>query len=163
MLRLGKAVMRWTNRGQRTNLDDRRRMIASRGILGGGIGSLILILTVWLFGGNPLAFLRVLQTEAPQVRQSSRTPNSAEDELAKFVSMVLADTQDVWHQQFSQMGRTYKEPEMVLFTGRVQLACGFSNAAVGAFYCPPDQKVYIDLGFYESLKNHVNALPASEL
>lgn len=84
-------------------------------------------------------------------------PNPAEDKLADFVSVVLADTEDTWGKIFQEAGAKYEKPKLVLFTGQVQSACGFAQSATGPFYCPADRKVYIDLGFYDELKRNINA------
>jgi predicted metalloprotease len=91
------------------------------------------------------------------VQQAPAQRPPADDRMAKFVSTVLADTEDVWKQQFTQGGATYREPRLVLFRGATHTACGTGQAAMGPFYCPADQKVYIDLGFYETLKNRLGA------
>jgi hypothetical protein len=96
-------------------------------------------------------------TSSVNTQQTTRQIPAAENELAEFVSVVLADTEDTWNALFSQMGKTYQEPRLVLFSGAVQSACGFAQAAVGPFYCPADQKVYIDLSFYQDLKNRHGA------
>jgi predicted metalloprotease len=116
--------------------------------VGGGAGVLVLVVVVMLLGGDP----RVLLDQMPQEPGAGMTglPAGQEaemgDELREFVSVVLADTEDVWGTLFQGMGREYREPNLVLFTGQVQSACGFASAAVGPFYCPGDEKVYLDLG-----------------
>jgi hypothetical protein len=126
---------------------------------GGGIGILLLALVGMYFGIDPSVILD--QVGQMGGEQSSTTteyiPTAEENQLAEFVSVVLADTEDTWKAQFSQMGSTYVEPSLVLFTGAVESACGFAQAAMGPFYCPADQKVYIDLGFYQDLKNRMNS------
>jgi predicted metalloprotease len=130
---------------------------------GGGIVGLIIMGLVWLLGGDPR---QVMQPGGPgggsgdaQVAsgQLGKTGNPEEDELAKFVSVVLADTEDVWQEQFRKMGKQYQEPKLVLFSGRVQSACGMAGAATGPFYCPADRNLYIDLSFYRELKNRFKA------
>jgi len=100
-----------------------------------------------LSGGSP----------APQTQSAPAAKPSADDRMAKFVSTVLADTEDVWKDVFSKGGGTYQEPKLVLFRGATATACGRGEAAMGPFYCPADRKVYIDLGFYETLKNRLGA------
>ncbi len=155
--------MRW-RRGRRSdNVDDRRARRASRGVRVGGLGGLglliVVVLTV-LLGGDPMELLQDMPASkgqpsagGPQATAQGR----AEDELAEFVSVVLADTEDTWHAIFSQNGRQYREPVLVLFTDRVQSACGFGSAASGPFYCPADHKVYIDLGFFAELTSRFQA------
>ncbi len=145
--------MRWQGRRQSSNVEDRRRMGAPTMVLGGGMGTLIILGLALLLGVNPQA---VLQQGAPQPRQAG-PPDPAQDELAQFVSVVLADTEDVWNRLFAEMGRQYREPKLVLFTDRVHSACGMATDAVGPFYCPADEKLYIDLSFYEQLRNRLDA------
>jgi hypothetical protein len=96
-------------------------------------------------------------TSGPSVQESTYVPTAAENELADFVSVVLADTEDTWNAIFSQAGGRYEEPTLILFTGAVESTCGFAQAAMGPFYCPADRKVYIDLSFYQDLKNKMGA------
>jgi len=122
--------------------------------IGGGLGGIIILVIALLLGADPRQLLEQLPSEgqAP-VTQSSRPTNPEEEELRKFVGAVLADTEDVWNDIFRQLGRQYREPTLVLFTDRVQSACGVAGAAVGPFYCPGDEKLYIDLAFYRELKS----------
>lgn len=132
---------------------------------GGGIGIILVILLMVFLGGDiskllgpggPLGGAGGGGT--PSMPFDVNAPRSPEeDELAKFVAVVLADTEDVWREQFRRMGREYREPKLVLFTGRVQSACGFASAASGPFYCPEDEKIYIDLSFYQELKSRFGA------
>ncbi len=125
-----------------------------RGVKGGGIGILLLALVGMYFGIDPALILNVgetLQGSAPGV-STPYQPTAEEKELSDFVSVVLADTEDTWNEIFSSANRTYVEPKLVLFSGTVQSACGFAQAAMGPFYCPADSKVYIDLAFYQDLK-----------
>lgn len=151
--------MRWEKGRRSSNVEDQRGHRVSRGMKGGGIGILLLALVGMYFGIDP----SVILDQAGQMggEQSSTTteyiPTAEENQLAEFVSVVLADTEETWKAQFSRMGSTYVEPGLVLFTGAVESACGFAQAAMGPFYCPADQKVYIDLGFYQDLKNKMNA------
>jgi predicted metalloprotease len=142
--------MRWKGRRKSTNVEDRRGK--KTGIAGGGVGIIVVMLIVYLLGGNPLELLDNVQLD-----NSSTTTNyqgsAEENELAEFVSVVLAETEDVWGNIFRQEGALYKLPNLVLYNGRVQSACGLSSAATGPFYCPGDQKVYIDLSFQKELQN----------
>ena len=133
-------------------------MRIGRGAKVGGFGTIILVLIAMYFGVDPSLILDqgTLDPTTSQV-PASGSPPAEQDPLADFVSVVLADTEDVWHEQFQRMGATYVEPTLVLFSGAVQSACGFAEAAMGPFYCPPDQKVYIDLAFYRDLKERHNA------
>ena len=146
--------MRWEFGRRSNNVEDRRGGGFSGPVVGGGIGAIVLSLIVALLGGDPSVVWD--QGNVPSDRsypESSQTQNSASsDQLAEFVSVVLADTEDTWHSLFQQMGKTYVEPKLVLFSNGVESACGFARSAVGPFYCPGDQKLYIDLSFYEDLK-----------
>jgi predicted metalloprotease len=110
-----------------------------------------------LFGVNPQRLLEQIPSEQQPAVQSSRPQNAEEDELKQFVAVVLGKTEDVWTDVFRQNGRQYREPTLVLFTDQVRSACGIAGAAVGPFYCPADEKVYIDLSFYEELRRQFNA------
>lgn len=148
--------MRWRNGRESSNIEDRRGLRAAPTIAGGGIGTIIIVLLAMYFGIDPSFLLQGGAPGGTPVQQPvSMSP--AEDDLRRFVSVVLADTEDTWHDLFRRMGGTYQEPKLVLFSGAVQSACGFAQAAVGPFYCPADQKVYIDLGFYQELKNRFQA------
>ena len=148
--------MRWRGERQSTNIEDRRGM-GSRVAVGGGIGTLIIIVIALLFGADPQQLLEQMPSSPPSQVESSRPANSEEDELKQFVGVVLAKSEDVWQDVFRQTGRQYREPTLVLFTGQVRSACGMAGAAVGPFYCPGDEKVYIDLSFYEQLRRRFNA------
>jgi predicted metalloprotease len=120
---------------------------------GGGLGGLLLILLVVLLGGNPLPLLQQVQNQPGQ--QGPIDP--AQEQLAQFVSVVLADTEDVWTELFQRRGEAYRKPRLVLFSSQVQSACGFQGAATGPFYCPLDERVYIDLSFYDEMKRRLGA------
>jgi hypothetical protein len=110
------------------------------------------------FGIDPTVILQQgANLSGPSVQESEYVPTEAENELADFVSVVLADTEDTWAALFSSAGGNYQQPQLVLFTGAVESACGFAQAAMGPFYCPADKKVYIDLGFYQDLKTKMGA------
>ncbi|MEO0456763.1 MAG: neutral zinc metallopeptidase [Cyanobacteria bacterium P01_A01_bin.114] len=150
--------MRWQMGRRSRNVEDRRRSTGGSSIAvgGGGLGMLVLALVVMFLGGDPTVVLDQVATTSPGAPQSQpRSPE--EDQLAEFVSVVLADTEDTWHTLFQERGGTYQEPNLVLFSGAVQSACGFAQAAMGPFYCPADQKIYIDLSFYQDLKNQHQA------
>ncbi len=153
--------MRWRGARQSDNVEDRRGLPVPGGIAGiGGAGAILVLLLGLFFGVDPQAFLQILgggqsqvQTAPPgEIRQTGTN-----DELAQFVSVVLADTEDVWNDLFRRTGRVYQEPRLVLFTDAVSSACGMAQSAIGPFYCPADRKVYIDLGFYRDLKTRHNA------
>jgi len=151
--------MRWQMGRRSTNVEDRRGM-GGRGIAGlGGGGLIILVAIALLTGTNPLELLQQITPTGSMVDPSisSGDFSAAEQELADFSSVVLADTEDTWRVLFEQMGRTYQEPGLVLYTGYVESACGFAQAAVGPFYCPGDRKVYLDLSFFEELRARFGA------
>jgi uncharacterized protein len=146
--------MRWRGERESSNVEDRRGMSGGGRIaIGGGLGTLIIIIIAVLLGADPRQILQQVPTDtAPSTSQAPRPGNTDEEELKKFVSVVLAKTEDVWQDIFRQNGKQYRDPTLVLFTGEVQSACGLGSAASGPFYCPGDQKVYIDLSFYEELR-----------
>ena len=160
--------MKWEGNRESSNVEDRRGASGGgggNGLLGGrsiGIGTVVIALVGgMIFGINPLTILSALSggDMAPAQTQQAgpaRAP-PASDTMAKFVSTVLADTEDVWKTVFAENGGTYQQPRLVLFRGATQTACGQGQAAMGPFYCPADQKVYIDLGFYETLKTKMGA------
>ena len=157
--------MKWDGNRESDNVEDRRSSGGSpgRGGLGGrsiGIGSIAIALVVSYFLGiSPLTVLNVLSGGSP-TQQTQSVPAQKpppDDPMARFVSTVLADTEDVWKDVFTRGGATYQEPRLVLFRGSTPTACGQGQAAMGPFYCPADQKVYIDLDFYETLKNQLGA------
>ncbi|PPE71657.1 neutral zinc metallopeptidase [Caldimonas thermodepolymerans] len=151
--------MKWEGRRASRNVEDRR---ASGGMpLGGrglGLGTVAVALVLgWVLGINPLTLLGMLDggMGAPQEVPSSAPP--ADDTMAQFVAVVLADTEDTWQELFARSGATYREPRLVLFRGSTPTACGQGQAAMGPFYCPADERVYIDLSFYETLKHKLGA------
>lgn len=149
--------MRWRGERQSTNIEDRRGMSGGRIAVGGGLGTLLLMILALVFGVDPRQLLEQVPNSPPTEVQSSRPRNAEEEELKQFVAVVLAKSEDVWTDVFRQNGRQYREPTLVLFTDQVQSACGIRGAAVGPFYCPGDEKVYIDLAFYEELRRQFNA------
>jgi uncharacterized protein len=158
--------MRWELGRRSQNIEDRRGMPGGMGGVarGGGIGGLgliALLLLSWAFGIDPTLLLQDLSqgstTSVPDQRVPSGARAPESDERTAFVSAVLGDTEDTWHALFKQMGRTYREPTLVLFSGAAQSACGFAEAAVGPFYCPGDQKVYLDLSFFDELHDRFGA------
>lgn len=150
--------MKWRGRRRSTNVEDRRGMrIGKAG--GIGIGTIILALVAMYFGVDP----RLVMDVGSQLGRGQTTtqvdykPTAADKEKSDFVSVVLADTEDVWSNLFQQYGKHYEEPTLVLFTGGVKSACGIAQTAMGPFYCPGDHKVYIDLAFYDELKRRFKA------
>ena len=148
--------MRWEGRRQSKNVEDRRQISAGPVMVGGGLLTLLFMVLLMFLGVAPEQIAKIAAPPAPQrVPQPSQQAN---DEMKQFVSVVLADNEDVWGRLFPQHfeGR-YSPPTLVLFTGQVRSACGFASAAAGPFYCPLDKKVYIDLAFYEELKRRFGA------
>ncbi|WP_332827353.1 KPN_02809 family neutral zinc metallopeptidase [Ramlibacter sp.] len=158
--------MRWEGNRESSNVEDRRAGGGGGGGFGIGGGAIgIGTIVVALIGGavlgvNPLTILGILTGGGGAQVQQQQGPAPAppaNDQAARFVSTVLADTEDVWTQLFKQGGATYNPPKLVLFRGAVRTACGAGQAAMGPFYCPADRKVYIDLSFYETMKNRMGA------
>lgn len=149
--------MEWKGRRQSKNVEDRRGKGGGLAI-GGGLGGvgIIIVIIFTLLGGGDLGDV-LNSTTSTNTATESYTPTAEDEELADFVSVVLADTEDVWSDVFKKNGLTYEEPTLVLFTNSVATGCGNATSAVGPFYCPGDQKLYIDLSFYQELKNQFNA------
>ena len=151
--------MRWRGRRQSENVEDRRKM-AGPAVVGGGMGLMIIAVIVALMGGNPQKFLQQAKQQqgAAQVQGGKAAELSAEEkEQGEFAKVVLADTEDAWTMLFEQAGQKYEKPAMVLFTQRVQSACGAASAASGPFYCPADRKVYLDTSFFQQLSQQLGA------
>ncbi|MDR7212506.1 neutral zinc metallopeptidase [Flavobacterium piscis] len=152
--------MKWLGRRQSENVEDRRSLSGGKVAMGGGIIGIIILL-VNVFGGeNAQLITPVLeQLQGGQTTQTENAvPLSAEDEeMGNFVRVVLADNEDIWGEIFADNGMTYKAPKLVLFKGSVQTDCGGATSASGPFYCPGDQKVYMDLAFFEELKSKFGA------
>jgi predicted metalloprotease len=147
--------MLWQGRRESGNVEDRRGMSGGGMVIGGGIGSVIIVVLYLLLGGNPSDLNN--QLSSPQQQAQSAVPRSAEEEkLASFSKVVLADTEDVWDEIFKENGRKYDQPTLVMFTDQTQSGCGFSSAATGPFYCPDDEKLYIDLSFFNELQTRFN-------
>ncbi|MCE9526544.1 MAG: zinc metallopeptidase [Planctomycetales bacterium] len=146
--------MRWQSGRESANVED-RRSVGGPLIMGGGITSVIIVLLYVFLGGDPQALLQQGGNGPGAVAPGETDP--AEDELAKFVSVVLADTEDVWDKLFQADGRTYQHPKLVLFHQSYPSGCGRGEASMGPFYCPADQKVYIDLTFYQEMKERFHA------
>jgi predicted metalloprotease len=149
--------MRWQNRRKSSNIEDRRG-VGGRGLtVGGGLGAVIALVIYLFFGGNgdkiPQNTLSFQRNET----STERTLSAQDKKLGDFAAVVLADTEDVWNLLFSKGGRQYREPRMVLFSGATESACGFAQSATGPFYCPGDEKVYIDLDFLQELQRRLNA------
>ncbi len=152
--------MRWRKGRRSQHIDDRREQGPRRGrtMAGGGIGIVALALVAMYFGVDPQIVMQIgAGLDGGQTQQAAAPRSAAENQLADFVSVVLADTEDTWTPIFKQLGKRYSKPDLVLFSGSTDSACGYAQAAMGPFYCPGDQKVYIDLEFYQDMKNKFGA------
>jgi predicted metalloprotease len=155
--------MRMEDQRRSDRVEDRRGMRSpvGRGIAGGGIGIVVMALIAMFLGIDPSVVMQGAQqasvATAPQRGEVATAQPSREDKMADFVSAVLGSTEDVWSDIFARNGKTYRKPVLVLFSGAVQSACGFAQAAVGPFYCPADNKLYIDLAFYRDLQDRFRA------
>ncbi len=150
--------MRWKGGRRSTNVEDRRGARAPK-LLGGGIGTIVVVLLAMYFGVDPRPLLQVVQGTGAGPSTGSR-PTAEElqdDPLADMVSVVVGYTEDVWTEIFAQQGRRYEPPGLVMFTGATQSACGLGQAAMGPFYCPADRKAYIDLSFYDQMRTQFKA------
>jgi len=153
--RFKSCTMQWMGRRESSNVEDRRGITGGGMAVGGGVIGVIFILAKFLLGGGDLNDLQ--QLAPPQQQELTTEQKAAQDTEAAFVKVVLADTEDVWTKLFSDMGRTYTDPTLVLFSGSTTSACGNASAATGPFYCPVDQDVYIDLSFAQQLKDQFGA------
>jgi predicted metalloprotease len=147
--------MRWTMGRRSDNVEDRRGASVPL-VAGGGLGTDAIIILALFFGFEPSVLLK---TDAPQPIPRSEAPTApgGRDDLRDFVSVVLADTEDTWRALFRRLDREYRDPRLVLFSGAVQSACGMAGEAVGPFYCPADQKLYLDLSFFRALRDRFGA------
>jgi predicted metalloprotease len=154
--------MRWAGDRQSENVEDRRGM-GGTVMVGGGISSLVLLLIVWLLGGDPLALLQQMNQGPPPGQAGPAMPGGpqngpgVDDRQKEFVAVVLADTEDVWRDQFRRLGHQYQDPKLVLFSDATQSACGFAQSATGPFYCPEDRQVYLDTEFFRELERRFHA------
>ena len=154
--------MKWEGRRQSSNMEDRRGMGTTGKVVAGGglIGIVFLVIQMFMGGGDNAQLMQELQNQMQQ-QQTETGPaqplSEADQKMGEFVATVLADTEDVWHKIFEENGIKYVEPKMVLFRGSVQTACGGASSASGPFYCPGDQKVYMDLDFFDELRTRFGA------
>jgi predicted metalloprotease len=149
--------MLWKGRQKSGNIEDRRGMSGGKKIVGGSIGTIAIIVITLLLGGNPNELLNKLQVGTTEQGVVDPAIIQAETELADFTAVVLKDTEDIWLQLFRENGMTYREPKLVLFSGSVESACGYAASATGPFYCPGDEKLYIDLSFLDELQQRLGA------
>jgi hypothetical protein len=150
--------MRWQNKRLSDNVEDRRRGGGMRNIgIGGGIGGIIIIVLALLFNKDPQQVLQQVQPGGAST-ETSETVTAGSDESARMASTVLASTEDVWTQQFTALNKTYTPPKMVLFSNATESGCGFAQSAMGPFYCPADDKVYLDLTFFDEMRQRFNVV-----
>jgi predicted metalloprotease len=150
--------MRWQGERESENVEDRRGMSRGGMAIGGGLGGIVLLVIALLLGADPRQLLQQSPGEDPTATTgTSRSSNPHEEELKHFSAVVLASTEDIWTEIFRQNGEQYRKPTLVLFTDEVQSTCGLANSAVGPFYCPGDQKLYLDLGFFDELQTRFRA------
>jgi predicted metalloprotease len=150
--------MRWRGERQSENIEDRRGMSRGGIAIGGGLGSIVVLIIALLLGADPRQLLEQGPAVDPSTgTQTARSTNPEEEELKQFTRVVLASTEDVWTDIFRQAGANYREPTLVLFTDQVSSACGRAGAAVGPFYCPGDEKLYLDFGFFRDLQTRFRA------
>lgn len=147
--------MKWKGRMGSGNIEDRRGMSRRGMVAGGGLGTIVIVILVLLFGGDPSQLLNNSPQDGYNNEQFTTTPE--EDEMAQFVAVVLKDTETVWGKIFQESGSVYRQPTLVLFRDQVESACGLASSASGPFYCPSDQKVYIDLSFCDQLRTRFGA------
>jgi len=153
--------MRWQGRRQSDNMEDRRGMSTGKKVVAGGgfIGLIILVLNI--FGGENAQFITPILEQMNQQEQvlpaNSINLSAKDQEMGEFVATILAETEDVWSKKFQENGLVYTKPKLILFRGQTESACGFASSASGPFYCPGDQKVYLDLAFFDELKNRFGA------
>ena len=150
--------MRWRGERQSENIEDRRGMSRGGMAIGGGLGSIVVLIIALLLGADPRQLLEQGPAEDPASgTQTSRPTNPEEEELKQFTRVVLASTEDVWTDIFRQAGGNYRQPTLVLFTDQVSSACGRAGASVGPFYCPGDEKLYLDFSFFRDLQTRFRA------
>ncbi len=148
--------MRWMGGRRSDNIEDRRGMGVPLAA-GGGIGTIVLVVLALFFGFDPSVILQGDAPTPPVTRAPAPSASPGGDQVRDFVATVLADTEDTWGTLFREMGRQYREPRLVLFSSAVQSACGMAGSATGPFYCPQDQKVYLDLDFFRALRDRFRA------
>ena len=149
--------MRWRGERQSDNIEDRRGMSRGGMAIGGGLGSIVVLIIALLLGADPRQLLEQAPVDPGTGTQTSQPTNPEEEELKSFTRVVLASTEDVWTDIFRQSGASYRKPTLVLFTDQVSSACGQAGAAVGPFYCPGDEKLYLDFSFFRDLQSRFRA------
>jgi hypothetical protein len=149
--------MKWLGRRESDNVEDRRKLSGGKIAAGGGAIGIIILLIQFFMGGDSGQLLNELQQQNSNQSNNEASITAEDDEMAKYVAVVLADNEDVWHKIFADVNKQYTEPKLVLFRQSTQSECGNASASTGPFYCPADQKVYMDLSFFDELKNRFGA------
>jgi uncharacterized protein len=148
--------MRWEGRRGSENVEDRRGQGGGAKVMGGGLGMLVLVLVVWIMGGDPLPLLKDM-TRQQGGAAHTQTLSPEEEQAVQFVRVVLADTEEIWTEQFRKLNRTYEKPKLILFRDQVTSGCGRASAAMGPFYCPADRCIYMDLSFFQTMHDELGA------
>jgi hypothetical protein len=149
--------MRWRGQRESENIEDRRGMGRGGLAIGGGLGGIVVLIIALLLGADPRQLLEQAPVDPGTGTQTSRSTNPEEEELRRFTAVVLASTEDVWTEIFRQSGANYRKPTLVLFTDQVSSACGQAASATGPFYCPGDEKLYLDFAFFHDLQSRFRA------
>src|SRR5262245_45190471 len=149
--------MKWEGREESQNVEDRRGLTPKTGLAIGGGGALVVLILALLFGADPQQLAQLIGPQQGQQQQDAQPKDPQEERLASFSKVVFHDTEVVWDEQFHKLGKTYRKPILVLFSGHVESACGMAESATGPFYCPGDSNVYIDLSFYRDMERKLNA------
>lgn len=150
--------MKWQGRRTSDNVEDRRGISGKGMAVGGGVGGILIVLLFMILGGNPDEIMQSVQQPGLDASPGMTQPLSEQErQEGEFVGVILAETEDVWHRIFQQNGSTYREPRLVLFTDQISSACGYAGGASGPFYCPKDERVYIDLGFFKEMQTQLGA------
>ena len=149
--------MKWQNRRESGNVDDRRGFSGGKIALGGGVIGIVFYLLQMYLGGDSGQILSQIENQVNTGQQTEQPLSAKDEEMGKMVRVMLADNEDVWNKLFTAAGKTYVEPTLVLYRDATQSGCGNASASIGPFYCPADQKVYIDLAFFDELKDKYGA------
>lgn len=158
-IRQTRPIMRWEGRRESENVQDRRGRSGRGGgvVLGGGLGTLLLVVIVMLLGGDPRALLDMAEQSRAPAPAGRVLPTAEDEKLKRMVGVVLADTEEVWEEEFRAMGKVYEKPKLVIFSDGVRSGCGFADSQVGPFYCPADRTIYLDLSFFRELSERFGA------
>jgi predicted metalloprotease len=149
--------MFWQGERESENVEDQRSLSKTTMVVGGGAGVIIIGIVAWLLGADPQDLINKFQGNPPDQSTERAQRDPAQEQAKKFCAVVLAYTEDVWDEQFQQIGRTYRKPHLVLFSGQVESACGRAGSSTGPFYCPADRKLYLDLSFFVELRQRYRA------